>query len=269
MRNNLLINGVEGVAAGSVATINGEVDQRLHSNKIFYYESGSLSDPATTGIDRIEERVNGVLMTDLTPTQAIGIARLDGYIAGTGEIPLFKSQPSRASVIGEEATSWDLFGQNSYFMKLSFNGAATSPSIEVTRQFDNRRNVDGRTPFLSVIKRLPVSFNATAGINNLTTLPIVWPIQRIHLFAASAINSVEVLRDGELVYEASNATNARLLADHGLDQAGSGIAFPIVFDLDQQISSFLRVRNRLNVRVDVAAAGSITAIVEERLPVFR
>jgi|GEM_PF-5905392 len=270
MRKPLLLNGFEnGVAAGGAVTINAGVNRRIHSEKIFYSESGSLSDPTTTGINRIEERVNGVLMTDLTAAQAISIARLDGYVASTGEVPLFKSRPARASVIGEEATSWDMFGQNSHFIKLSIDGAATAPTIEVQQVSDNRRNLDGKTPFLSVMKLLPVDFNANSGNNNLTTIPIDFPIHRILLFAPNAINSVEVIADGELKYEASFAQNARYLAEHGLDQAGSGIAFPIVFDADQQISSPLRVRDRLNVRIDSSATQTVTAIVEERLPAFR
>ena len=91
MRTPLLLNGFEnGVAAGGAVTINAGVGRRIHSEKIFYSESGVLSDPTVSGINRIEERVNGVLMTDLTSAQAISIARLDGYVAATGEIPLFK-----------------------------------------------------------------------------------------------------------------------------------------------------------------------------------
>jgi hypothetical protein len=266
MRKKEFLRGIEGVVAGGVATVNGETNRRVHRNKIFYTESGTLSDPSTTGISRITERVNGVLMTDLTPAQARSIYLLNGGTLGTGEIPLPKSEPWRASVTGEEATSWDLFGQNSYHLGVQFDAAATVPAIRVMQEHDTVRNLDNGQPFKAIVKHLPISFNAVSGINDLNTLPFNFPIQRIHLFAASAIDDVEVLADGTMVYEGTDDENTRMLADYGLD--GSQMAYPIVFDMDQQASNALNVRNSLNIRVNSSAAQTITAIVEQRVPNF-
>lgn len=266
MRTKEFLRGIEGVAAGNTATVNAQVNRRVHRNKIFYTESGTLSDPSTTGITRISERVNGVLITDLTPAQARAIHLLNGGTLGTGEIPLSKSEPWRASPTGEEATSWDLFGQQSNVIDVSFDAGATSPGIRVFTEYDNLRNLDNGEPFKSIVKRLPYALNAASGVNDFATLPFAFAIQRIHLFAASAINSVEVRADSNVVYEGTTAENARVLADYGLD--ASVMAYPIVFDADQQASSPLVVRNSLNLRVDSSAAQTITAIVEQRVPNF-
>ncbi len=266
MRRGEFLRGINGVVAGGNATVKGETGRRHHRLKVFYLESGVLADPSTTGITRIEERLNGVLFTDLTPAQARSIYLLNGGTLGTGEIPLPKSEPWKASPTGEESTSWDLEGVNSYNIGLKFDAAATAPSIRVYDEFDNFRNLDSGKPFKAFVKRLPIAFNAVSGLNDFNNLDFRFPIQRIHLFAPSAINSVEVQRDGEVIYEADNAENVRILADYGLDVAASGIEFPLVFDRDQQASSFLQARRSLNLRIDSSAAQVITAIVETRVP---
>ena len=173
---------------------------------------------------------------------------------------------NRGELQGEEATSWDLIGQNSYHLGVQFDAAATVPGIRVFQESDTIQNLDNGQPFKAIVKHLPISFNAVSGINDFNTLPINFPIQRIHLFAAGAIDDVEVLADGQVVYEATDDENTRLLADYGL--VGGVMAFPIVFDMDQQASNALNVRRTLNIRVNSAATQTITAIVEQRVPNF-
>lgn len=262
MRLNNYLTGIEGVAAGNIATINAVVNRRYHSIELAYTESGVLTD-VTTGIDYIRLIVNGVVIRDLTPAQYLGIAKMNGITPATGYIPIYFSEPWRASVIGEEATSWDLFGQRTFTIEIGINSGATAPAVVALASYDFSRNVSGEQPFLSIVKQLRYSYNAPAGTFDMTTLPIVYPIQRIELVAASGVTSVEVQRDSEKIYEATVSRNVELLKAHGMTDPAE-FAFPIVFDYSQQISDALVVDRDLVVRVVSGGAQTITAIVEQR-----
>lgn len=272
------LTGIEGVAASSTATINAPINRRYHQLNMFYTAAGVPAD-VTLGISRVRLSVGGVLMRNLTPAQILAIAALNlnkwvqaDFAPALGELPIYFSEPWRRSVTGEEATSWPIYadlGISTFTIQVDFTAVA-APGLQVLATFDYGRNVSGQSQFLTPIKQLPVAYNVAAGIFDMTTLPINFPIQRIELFGTQVINSVEVYRDSEKVHESTVAQNARVLAAHGLDGAGiTGLQYPIVFDLDQQLSSPLLVSRDLDVRIDSAAGQTVTAIVEQRADAFR
>jgi len=263
------INGIEGVATGGIATANIPTGRRYHGLKIFVFgNDGATPTPAvyTDPADILESVrmiVNGVVIRDLTPSQIRRIALLNGQTVGNNEVPMFFSEPWRASVMGEEATSFDLAGQAKATLELKFRSTVNAPSAKILASYDFGRNVDNGKPFLAIVKQLRFTYNVPSGRSDLTTLPTRFPIQRVLLdVSTGTINNAEVYRDGAQVFEASNAENARLLADYKL--AGAQFGFPIVFDAEQQISSALLVDRELNVRVDCSGAATLTALVEHR-----
>jgi hypothetical protein len=218
-----------------------------------------------TGLDYVRLIVNGVVMRDLLPAQILGIAKMNGITPVTGHLPIYFSEPWRASVLGEESTSWDTFGQNTFTIEIGIDSGATAPGLKTLAVYDFGRNVSDGNPFLAIVKQTQIAFNAPAGQFDMTTLPIRNPIQRIELVAASGITSVEVTRDSEKVYEATTAENAALLQAHGLSDP-TEFAFPIVFDASQQISDNLTVDRDLVVRAVSGGAQTVTAVVEHRAP---
>lgn len=265
MRYKGYINGVEGVVAGGTATVNMPINRRYHGFKAFVSATvgGVPSTDPKAILQYVRQIVNGVVIRDLTPTQYEAIALLNGQTVGAGEMPSWYSEPWRASVLGEESTSWDMFGQTKFTLEFKFLAAAVSPSLAVQATWDFGRNVSDGKPFLAIVKQLSQTYNAPAGKYDVTTLPVRFPIQRI-LLAASAgtIVDTEVYRDGEKVHEGTTLENQRWLADYGL--AGTAFSYPIVFDYEQQISSPLIVDKEINVRVNSSLANSLTVITEHR-----
>lgn len=272
------INGVEGVVIGGTAVVNIPVGRRYHALKLFVTSTvgGGTTDPAVI-LDWTRLLVNGVLMRDLTPVQTVAIANLNDITPAASELPIYFSEPWRATIIGEEATSWDLNGQSKCTLEVKFDAAATAPTCVVMASFDFGRNVvvapDGSAAFnLSIIKQLAQTYVAPAGAYDVTTLPVKFPIQRIHLsVSAGTVSLVEVKRDGEIVLEATAAQNSAFLKDYGID--ASQFSFPVCFDFTQQVTDALTGLNfqsnpsgikDLNVKVTSTNANTLTVLTESR-----
>lgn len=268
MRYRTYVNGVEGVVAGGTATVNVPINRRYHGIKAFVSATvgGSGSTDPTAILDGVRLIVNGNTIRDLTPAQYLAIAALNGQTVGAGELPFWFSEPWRASVLGEESTSWDMFGQTKFVLEFKFKSAAVSPTLVIEASYDFGRNISDGKPFLAIVKQTSQTYVAPSGKFDVTTLPILYPIQRILLAASTGtINDVEIIKDGNTkVQEGTAAENKRWLADYGMD--GTAFSYPVVFDYEQQISSPLQVDKDLNVRVNSSAANTLTAITEYRVP---
>lgn len=273
------INGIEGVSAGGTSTVNIPVGRRYHGLKCFVAAtvSGSPSTDPTAIIASARLLVNGVLIRDLTPTQAIALNTMDGVTPAASELPFFFSDPKRPTVDGQEATSWDLSDQKKCTLEVRFLAGAVSPSMSVMADFDyginTITNADGsKSKYLAIIKQLAQTYNAPSGPYDITTLPVKFPIQRILLAASTgSITQVEVKRDGEIVLEASTAQNSAFLKDFGID--ASKFSYPICFDYTQQLTDALTGQNfnanpsgikDLNVKATSSAANTLTVLTESR-----
>jgi hypothetical protein len=271
MRIINLLSGINGVVAGGNATLSIPVGRRYHSLKCFLSATvgGNPSTDPTAIITAARLLVNGVVMRDLTPQQVIDIAGLNGITAdaATGELPFYFSEPWRASVIGEESTSWDVTNQSTFTLELTFAAGAVNPACTVEAAFDYGRNRDASgKDFLAIVKQLRFSRANPAGAVDLTDLPQVFPIQRIHIdVSAGTVTSLEVWNDTVKVMEGNTAALNDFYKDYGLTGTVFGVS--AVFDFTQQISDALFVTNQnLNVRPVCSNAGTLTAIVEHRTP---
>jgi hypothetical protein len=269
MRQLNRITGIEGVTQGGNATVSLPTGRRYHGVKFYARVNGVLA-PIETVIGKVRAIVNGVTVRDLTALQILGIAQANGLDPSEGELPIFFSEPWRASVMGEEATSWDMAGQNSFKYELQIleqDEPTDVVQISGVMEFDyiRNRNQEGK-PMLAIIRQSVTTYNVPAGQYDMDTLPVRFPIQRIWLDGPEAISAVEVTRDSEKVYEVTNAQNQNELADYKID--GTTFAFPIVFDFTQQITDGLEVARTLNLRVTSEEPQAIGAIVEAVAPGF-
>ena len=273
MRNIENINGIAGVAVGGVATLLMALERRYHNTKVFpsaMIESDPVGAPgvydlATTDPTKIIESskliVNGVVIRDLTPAQAIKLAQANyGGVPVTDHIPFFFSDPTRASITGEEATSWDMFGQRTFVMEHKLRSNISNPVIKTIASYDYGRNVAGNQPFLNIVKQQSYTYNAPQGDLDIVSLPIRNPIQRIHIEpSAGTISEVLVKRDAETVFEATKAQNDAFHADYGIV---SPFGFSVIFDHEQQLTSPLKVNRDLNVRPRFSTPNSANVLVE-------
>jgi len=272
------INGVEGVSAGGTAVANIPTGRRYHGLKEFLTATvgGNPSTSPVAILDWTRLLVNGVLIRDLTPTQTLAIQALNGITAAASELSHYFSEPWRASIDGEEATSWDLAEQKKCTLEIKFKTGAVAPAVQILAEYDYARNIvvtNGKSEtFLAIIKQLALTYGVGAGANDITTLPVKFPIQRIHLsVAAGTVTDIQVKRDSEIVQESTTAQNSAFLKDRDLD--ASQFSFPICFDYTQQLTDALTGQNfqanpsgikDLNVKATCSNNTVLTALVESR-----
>jgi hypothetical protein len=264
-RSILDINGIEGVVTGGIAVGNIPTGQRLHVLKIFTSSTGKPT--AVENVDWVRISVDGVVMRDLTATEIINIAKLNGITPASDELPIYFSEPWRASVTGEEATSWDLAGVRKVTLEAKLKTGLTGLSFKAKVSRDFGRNItDKGVPYLSIVKQLSQAYNAPSGQYDVTGISTLAPIQRIHFTpSAGDVTALEVTRDGEKVFEATDAENAAFLRDYKLTPPDAN-AFNLVFDHEQQVSSALVVNRLLHVKVTSSAANVLRVLVESRVP---
>jgi len=267
MRRINYINGISGVAPGGVATLNMPRERRYHGLKIFASvtetvagNSTASSDPADV-IENVKLIVNGIAIRDLTPAQIVKLAQANfGGIAVTDHIPVFFSDPTRATIIGEEATAWDMFGQSTFVMEVKLKGGTTNPQVTVQASYDFGRNRNKGAPFLNIVKQHALTYNAPAGEFDIVNLPIDLPIQRMHIEpSGGTISLVEVEADGETVHEATKSENDALHLDYGID---SPFGYSVIFDHEQQLTSPLKVQRSLNLKPTFSASNNATIVLE-------
>ncbi len=272
MRAIVDINGVEGIFPGGICTANIPTAQRLHVAKIWASARSAANEPdpdlfADDVVEWVKWVVDGVVVRDVTAEFLLQLARLNGQQT-SGEIPVYFSEPWRASVTGEEATAWDLATVRRCVLEMKLKSGIFTPSVKVKVARDFGRNItaDGK-PFLSIVKQQRQTYNTPAGVYDITGLSTLFPIQRIHFLPANGaqVQAVEIVRDGEKVFEASLAENQAFLRDYKFSPQ-SGPQYSVVFDHEQQVSSALIVNNNLQLKATLDAATQLTVFAETRAP---
>lgn len=267
--------GLQGIASGATATINLPVGRRYHSFRVLATNAAGTLTDATTIISLIELVVNGVTIRSHAPSYFINKAKYYKITPATGEVPIFFTEPWRnESPRAAEATSWDMAGQSSFVMRITFLSPGGGVGIQsILADFDGkrnmRRNAQGQMePFLAIIKSSDISINAASGTNDITTIPTNWPIQRLFLdVSANAISSVQFYGDNNVkVWEGTKAENAILLNSN--DVAASNFEYPIPFDYDDRITSNLST-STLDLRVVTTGALTLTCHLEQMVPGYR
>jgi hypothetical protein len=207
------------------------------------------------------------------PKTFIDLAKLYGYTPATGEVPFFFSEPWRNESPGAmEATSWDMYGQNTFTARVTFLSPGGGVGVQsILADFDGKRNVrkiNGvDTPFLAVVKQTDLSFVLASGLNDIVTIPTSFPLLRLMAdVSANAISKVELFGDGNAkILESTKAENAVMLNANGLT-AGS-YEFPLVLDYDNRVLQGLKT-SALQYRVTTTGALTLTMHTHQLLPGF-
>lgn len=267
MRFINLITGINGVANNGVGTLNIPVNRRYHELKINCTQAGVASSPITT-ISNVQLIVNGQTMVNASPTALIGIANTFGITPATGELPLFFSEPWRFTPQASEATSWDMYGQQTFVLQLTFLNPAGAVGVTVSASFDTARNLDRQgQPFLKILKILTNSFNMPVGQSDILTFPLAYPLHRIFMnVSAGTITNVLFLADGTKVEEGTTGQILEFYNDYSIN--GTQFSFPWIIDYDQKLSSSLSAQN-LDCQITSSAANTLTATIVQEVPGYR
>ena len=111
------ITGISGVTAGGLATVPLEVARRYHTIKFKTFING-VAALASNVIDMVRAKVNGGTIWELTAAQILKLNAAANLADADGEVTLHFSDPSRADIIDEEATAWDLFDERTFKIEL-------------------------------------------------------------------------------------------------------------------------------------------------------
>ncbi len=241
--NTLVVTGVTITAQGDVQDIPPE---------LFFTSSKHL--------------VNGIVMRDISAARTLKIAVANGYNPANGEYPVFFTEPWRKIVDHDQATAWDLIGQSTYQILFGISSGVGSPDLQGTYEFDYLRNAR-RGPkgenvlFLRPIKQHTFTYNVPAGLFNVTSLPVDFPIQRMWLEEAGvgSISHVELYQDGNKVLEGTYTQVNEMLRQYGFN--ATAFDFNAVFDPDERLGKALKVDN-LVFRVYSVSPGALNITME-------
>lgn len=263
------IPGIAGVGNGALATVNAQVNRRYHSLRILTTNAaGTLTDP-TLIVSQVELVVNGVTIRQGAPATFINIAKTYRYTPGTGEIPIFFTEFWRnESPRAAEVTSWDMYNQSSFVIRLTFltpgSGGVGIQSIlaDYDLQRNQRRVNKSKTDvpewvtenYLAIVKQTDTSQNANSGTNDMTTIPTAWPILRIFIdVSTSSITSYQLFIDNNVKQNEGTKTENQYILNAN-DITATFFELPLIFDYDDKVlDSNLRTQT-IDLRYVTAAA---------------
>jgi hypothetical protein len=238
----------------------------------------------------ILQRVNGVIVRDITPDSIMRILSSNNRLSRLGELPLLYTEEYFNINQLNELLSWDMAGQSTFSINGQINPVRSNPIglIGVT-EFDTDRNVrpsgGSLVPFLQPVTQHEQTFNITAGLNLINTIRFDYPIRRLWFKGATAgqITQLEVDQDGNKVFEATFEQMLEMYVPYGF-QFGQPNFFnqnyatsfalagafnpPVYFDfayiadLDGRVNKVLTCENSLVLRVNSAVAQQLTVVVE-------
>jgi hypothetical protein len=199
--------------------------------------------PPSTLITSLRILVNGVVIRDISPLQTISIMAACGYVPQYGTLPIWFTDPTRNALRDNELTSWDLAGQSTFQLQFGISANVTNPGVTGLIEFDFNRNaraaktaaqakkagvaIGAMVPFLQPVAQHSFSIPITSGRFDVTQLPWGTPITRLWLLGSVtlALYQVEVIADGNIIYQATAQQMAEDAAEYGF-QVGSVLQAP-------------------------------------------
>lgn len=270
-RINDQIAGINGVVAGGVATVNLDVGRRYHGLS-FYYKGNAAQATIEADILYIYLYVNTVLIREIIPSELFNENAANGRAFNLGEIPIFFSEPWRASVMSEEATAWDMFGQLSFTAKLAIAGAAVAPAVTGVSQYDYLRNVDqSGAPALNIVKWVRNSFNLSLGQQILTQFEKgkLYQRQTFTTTAGNELSAFLVTLNGQVQRNVTRTEIANVVDAYQItQQAATSLLY---WDYSQQITDALEVGPTAawQIQVTSPAAQGCNVLSQIRVPGYQ
>lgn len=273
---------------GTVATVTGGPPGALATATVTNGGTPSATNPATF-FNTFYQRVNGVIVRDISPDSILRILAANNRATRLGELPLLYTEEFFNVNQLNELTSWDTAGQSTFELNGQIAPTRSTPGLTGAMEFDTDRNVrptvNGLVPFLQVVSAHEQTFNITAGLNLINTIRFDYPIRRLWFKGATplAITQLEVDQDGNKVFEATyeqmlemycpygfqfgqptffNQNYATSAALQGKFNPVNYFDFAYIADPDERLQKVLTCENSLILRVNSAVAQQLTVVVE-------
>jgi len=267
------ITGINGVAPGGVATVSIPTGRRYHA-LCFKYKGNATQAVIEADILWIRLIVGGNMIREIIPAELNAELAANGIPFKAGRIPIFFSEPKRATVMEEEATSWDTWGQSTFEVQFGIADAATAPALTGYALYDYIRNdgllVNGvQHPGANIVKWLRQSVVvAGAGDVDVKTLP-KGIVQRMTIFGPiSAPTKVQAKIGSRTIWDLERADAADVLSDYGITAQVK--SYPVYYDFTQQIigAQPIATADDYNVNITAADAQNFSVLSQVRVAAF-
>jgi hypothetical protein len=266
--------GVEGVGSGATATLKIPVNRRHLMIRVFC--AATLAGPVNSVdpldiLDEVTTMVGTRVVRNEKVADLVALAGLAKLPAGaTKALTIYYADPSRSDVMDEVLTAWDTFGlgENSMVLKFKFKTGLTNPSISIVNVYDTAQMTDEKGNVVrQIVKRSYSNFNL-GSVGDITNLPVDLPITAVYLKGLTqAISHVKVtVDDTRVIHDMDTAQNSQFLEDYNLD--ASKFSYPLLFNIEGQISRRLEGIRNMSIRVTSAAAQSVEAWIEQVAPAY-
>lgn len=255
------ITGINGVAAGGVATAELPVARNYH-DLTFYYKGNAAQAVIEADILWIRLKVNGNTFREILPAELFVMQATNNRAFVAGEIHIPFSRPDRMTVAQEEATSLPTFGQSTFTVEMGIAGTAAAPSLSGYATYDltPKDGQEGR-PGLNIEHWIRQSYDLPAGgSRDIKTLP-KGVVQRIHFFCATSAPTALLVQVGNRnVIDASRTAIVNRLGKTPI--AVQAKDTPACFDGSGQLVDALPVggNDDYNVRLTSADAQACVAL---------
>lgn len=240
-RREVLLPSANSVGAGQTGVLDLPTDRRYHATFIEYSNSGGTPTrkQIEEDIDEIRLKIDGRVQRIMSPEQLFKLLAFNGILYNNdGLIPLYFSEPWRASVLDEDVLSWGMANVGTFQIEIDFNPSASGPTISGYAEIDNASE-----PLTGIIKwyrqNVPVT---TTGITTLSTLSkSLGAYLRLHAFedGEGDISDVDIQVDQVTVFDIDRDRMRRQLRRIGRFFSPQDSMFHIVFDSTQRVSDDL------------------------------
>jgi hypothetical protein len=262
------VHGIEGVAPSATATAHIPSNRRLHLLKLFASAAGPAVNAAV--VDTVTAYVRGKTQRILTGQELLDLAALYGYtLAAADGIPMFFSEPKRASVMDEQVSAWDLWGET-MDLKIALKAPLT-PVLAIDMAHDDGFTTNQQQQRVrSIVRQLPNFFTGGTSLD-IQSLDLAFPIHRLYIYppAWTTISKVKaIVNHTTTLHELSPASNAAFLKDYGMvaPAPAAGAMYPLIFDVEQQFFNALPPPTALRVTVESDLGGTFKVIQESHAP---
>lgn len=267
------IFGIEGVSAGGNATAKMPSNRRHILTKIFAaatVSSAPSTDPSAI-IDSIVTKIGTKVIRDEKVTDLVKLAALYKLPSSVGQLSMYYADPSRADVMDEVLTAWDTFGlpEGAFTYQIKLLPGAVAPSLRIEDVYDGVQMTDKSGNVVrQIVKRTYTSTNVGAGIGNINNIPVDQPITAIYMSASTGtIDHVKVtVDDTQVVHDMDRTDWLEMLKDYNLD--GTQFSYPLLFNVEGQISRRLEGMRNMKIQVTSSAANTVTCWVEQVVPAY-
>jgi hypothetical protein len=276
------VTGIPPASNQNTARLNIPLYPRLHQLKITAMQDGAPASLSTlsTAIDTITFYLNTDGVRSLRLSEYLAILQANGVELRAGLIPLFFSEPWRATVTEEEELAVALLNRYATCaLELDITQPAKPLSFEFNAKADGFVKLDAKgAPLFDIIGHRVVIWEASAGQPEFFFRDLRGPIQRMFLFLPSGMSMtrVRLKQLSTIFYERYNTAMrpeiANDLADMGMripdaitNSHGTYTVIPIIPDNNQRLRDNIANVSNLSIDGDMTGTGQIRIVLEERL----